>query len=141
MKIVVTLLVLMSLVVMWFFVQSLNPYSISDEEGSIVVRLIDAHGDVLIEDAHAFGEDDTLLSILENHYEIRTSRQAMGTILLDFESVKTDFFEAFIYIHIEGILYFDGEPKDMTGKMLNIGIDAIPLIDENVYVFEYRVPW
>ena len=141
MKIVVSLLVLIAMTGLWLFVQSLNPYSDGDDEGTIVIRLIDHEGLIVLEDEHSFGEGDTLLSLLEKHYEIRTAKQALGTIILDFESVKTDFFEAFIYIHIEGILYVNGEPKEMTGKMLSLGIDSIPLIDGNVYVFEYRIPW
>ncbi len=126
MKIALSLFVVALALGAYFF---FSPFQ-SDEEGVITIEIHDENENLVARDEHPFDKDDSLFTVLDEHYEIIFEERYIrpgfsGKILLAIDGVETDFATTFIYIE-----------KD--GKKALYGIDDLPLEDGSVYTFRVR---
>ena len=107
----------------------------SDALGSIQIIIVDQSGDYISNDTYYFEENDTLFGILDENYTLGCannnysitddcSERMFGRVLLKIDSIETDWFHYFIAIYI-------------NDEYSTLGIDDIPLHDQDVYRFEY----
>ncbi|MFH5881549.1 MAG: hypothetical protein ACNA7U_06850 [Candidatus Izemoplasmataceae bacterium] len=142
MKLLISSIVLILMSGFWYASAGYNPYEQSDAEGAIQIIVIDEFGEIVVQDTISFNDEDTLLSLLLANYHVTTqpsvSSSLTGTVILGIDTVVTDFESDFIRILIDGYLYDrNGDLVEMNRKMSSLGIDLIPLIDGNTYIFEY----
>ena len=124
-----------------FFVVSTEstPFEQVDKVGEVTIQVIDEFGDIVINDTHSFTDIDTLYSLLEDHYTVEYSNVSLGRILLGIENVNTDFERDFLQIRITGKLFMpDGSTLNLDNAPSPVGIDRIPLVDGNTYIFKYQ---
>lgn len=139
MKVIASALVIIVMAVFWTILTVDTPYEQPDGIGNVMVVVVAEDGSIIIEDRLSFKEGDTLLGVLDQNYTLRYTNTSIGRILLDFESVKTDFERDFIQIRISGQLLRSGaEPLLMDNDLSPVGIDSIPLVDGNRYYFVYQ---
>ncbi len=139
MKVIASALVIIVMAVFWTILTVDTPYEQPDGIGNVMVVVVAEDGSIIIEDRLSFKEGDTLLGVLDQNYTLRYTTTSIGRILLDFESVKTDFERDFIQIRISGQLLRSGaEPLLMDNDLSPVGIDSIPLVDGNRYYFVYQ---
>ena len=124
----------------FFVVSTENPqFEQIDDTGIVIIQVIDANGEIIIEDELEFISDETLFSLLKKHYSIQYSNVSLGRILLGIETVQTDFETDFIQILITGTLHLqDGSIREFHKTPSPIGIDSIPLVDGNIYTFKHQ---
>lgn len=125
-----------------YFSDTLQPEVTNDALGHIQVVVIDEDGNEVINDLIPFTEDDTLLGLLESHYELTIQRGFTqlpdSTVILGINDVQTNFETNFMRILVDGHLYDrHGNLVEKTNHISVVGVDLLPLIDGNTYTFEY----
>ncbi len=148
-KIVISLIVLATMFGFFLLAIGYSPYEASDQEGTITILVVDASGETIIEDTHAFSEEDTLFSILSSAYEIDyrsmivpyfedgRMRQTSSRAILAIGTVETDFERQFLKIYLHEPVYEDDQVIDYRVTVSRVGVDHLPLRD--AYKYEFRV--
>jgi hypothetical protein len=133
-KIAVSFGVIIGAVVLFFVLSKIQ----NEIDGEIQIILLDEQRNVIFDETLEFEEEDSLLGLLqENHIVYCGNHQYQpdetcettflnGRVLLGIDAVQTDWFTTYIGIYING---------DYSNK----GIDAIPLNDGDVILFEYKI--
>ena len=107
----------------------------NDETGMITIIVVDEIGDIVHNEKYSFTEQDTLLGIMEedfivlcanNQYQADScdTEAFIGHIILTIDDIETDWMNTYFAIYI-------------NDEYSNYGIDDIPLVDGNVYRFEF----
>ncbi len=143
MKLIASAAVVLFMSIFMAYVSDVSPFEQQHTLGEITIIVIDEFGDVVIDETLSFNDEDTLLSLLDEHYTIVYTSTAfsMGTgrILLEIGPVSTDFEKDFIEIRITGYLpKSNGNRVIMHDDLSPVGIDLIPLVDGNTYQFRYK---
>ena len=105
--------------------------------GVVTILVVDANDTVIYEEEHAFTEDDTLFSLLQDNFDLTcannlyqasdcTNASFFGTVILGIDDLQTDWTTDYIAIYIN---------DDYSGY----GVDGIQLKDGDVYRFEYTL--
>jgi len=116
-----------------FFMQNLLVQN--DELGTITIEVYDQSDQLYDSYTVSFSEEDTLLSLMDNHYNITCANASyqpttcdnpplIGSIILGIDTVDTDWFNTYIAIYI-------------NGEYSSSGIDLISLTDGTTYTFKY----
>lgn len=100
----------------------LKKYS-SISDGIIYVQVVDKEGKLAIDDEWEFFEGDTALSVLQEHYEIRSDDSWGSTFIYDIDDIKTDGNQYFLSLYV-------------NDEMSMVGIDLVELVDGVVIKFE-----
>lgn len=135
MKKLVLIIIVMAFAAAGFLMSEI--FMAGDEEGTIDIVLIDENGDTLQDISVSFGEDDTLLSILEEHFDVECAdisyqpstcenHPLLGNVVLSLDDVETDWFNTYIAIYV-------------NNEYSTYGVDDIPLEDESEYRFEHSI--
>ncbi|MFP4286426.1 MAG: hypothetical protein ACLFRI_01905 [Candidatus Izemoplasmataceae bacterium] len=142
MKVFMSGVMLVVMSISLYFSNALQPEVVNDALGEVQIVVIDEKGNEVIHDSLTFTEDDTLLSLLESHYEVTTQKGFTqlpdSTVILGINDVQTNFESTFIRILVDGYLYDrNGDLVEKVNHISVVGIDMLPLIDGNTYTFEY----
>ncbi len=119
-KIFVTILMLITLII---GTKYLFREYISSSRGKVNIQVIDINGNLVINDFLEFKKGDTLLNILEEHYEIRSDDSWGSTFIYDINNVTTDGYNFFFTIYV-------------NEKTSLVGIEQIELVDGVIIKFE-----
>ncbi|TVP96762.1 MAG: hypothetical protein EA374_00705 [Acholeplasmatales bacterium] len=142
MKLITSLFVLIGLAGLFAYATSLSPYGDSEASGRVTVQVHDASGEMVIDATYDFGEDDTLFDVLKRHHTIdydARSGAITGRVILGIDAVTTDFETDFLAILITGRIHNrHGEALTVERQFSSVGIDLLPLLDGNTYIFEHR---
>lgn len=135
MKKVVITVGIIALAIASFFINDLlrNP----DDQGEVQVIVVNQLDEIVHDDILVFDEGDTLLSLLDEHYDLACANAQykadecdntpfFGNIILEIGPVETDWLNTYIGIYV-------------NGEYSSYGIDDISLQDGDVYQFEYTV--
>ncbi len=112
-KIVVSIIIIIGSI---FVVRFLLSEKETSDNGTITFQVIDKNETMVINDKLTFKKGDTTFKILNEHYNIRSSNDYGSTFIYDIEDVKTDGFEYFFTLYV-------------NGEMSMYGIDQIELTD------------
>ena len=134
-KLVISLVVLIVATASFLAFSQLNK---NDSIGEITIIIVDEIGDTISSKTYSFTEEDTLFSILEENYELGCADNSYNItsvcepllfssrVILKIETVETDWTNTFIAIY-------------ENNEYSTLGIDSIPLNDEDVFRFEYSI--
>ncbi len=153
-KIVLSIGVIITMIGLFLLIIDFSPYDDSDAEGTITIIVVDINGHRVIEDTHAFTDEDTLFDILSNHYNIdyRSMRvpyyqdgkitQSMSRAILSIGTVETDFEQSFLKIYLHTPIVDDEDHIiDYDVRVSHVGVDHLPLKDAFVYEFRVEGVW
>lgn len=93
-----------------------------DHNIDVNIILIDKDNNVLVND-NLEGKDKLLKELLEENYDVRIEKKNYGSVIYDFNEVKTDFVTSYISIYVDD-------------KYSNYGIDYIQLYDKIKITFK-----
>ena len=137
MKLIASAFVIIAMSFAWFFTSNMEVFDV-DSDGTITIVLIDKNGDIVSSLKHDFLEEDTLFTLLVNEYDVVYDNHPLGRVILAINDIETDFERDFIRISITGQLSINQEVRYMEDEMSPLGIDRIPLVDGNTYIFRYQ---
>lgn len=95
----------------------------SKAEGTVYIQVINQDGKLVIDDKWSFNEGDTVLGVLQEHYEIRSDDSWGSTFVYDINDVKTDGDQYFLSLYV-------------NDEMSIVGIDLVELVDGVIIKFE-----
>ena len=120
----------------WLVTSRFSPYGPSDDAGVIHVRVIQADGEVVIDDTWSFTrEDRVLFDVLDRHYRLVLREDFVwmrDRAVLGIDDVKTDFVTNFLRITLH---YPETVDHDARVETAITGVDRLPLLDGMTYVF------
>lgn len=133
-KLIMTIIVLTLAGIGFFFYDNMQA---PVEPGDITIQIVDENDLIISENTYSFDEEDTLLGILDDYYDIACANNnyqpstcnpdsIFGTVILEIDDIKTNWTVDYIAIYI-------------NDKYSTFGIDSIVLTDGDVYRFEYTL--